>query len=86
MVRRIDDKALLFVSMLSTTAVFTVQFTEDDYSYVEGDPNARVCLEGIGEIAQPATATVSSLAQGTATGYTYLGVHMCMLVINSFAS
>ncbi|CAI8024993.1 Extracellular matrix protein FRAS1, partial [Geodia barretti] len=42
-------------------------FTEDDYSYVEGDPNARVCLEGIGQIAQPATATVSSLAQGTAT-------------------
>ena len=53
-------------------AVFTIEFTEDDYSYVEGDPNARVCLEGIGEIAQPATATVSSLAQGTATGYIYL--------------
>jgi hypothetical protein len=51
--------------------VFTVQFTEDDYSYVEGDPNARVCLEGIGQIVQPATATVSSLAQGTATGYSY---------------
>ena len=57
--------------MLSTTPVFAVQFTEDDYSYVEGDPNARVCLEGNGEIAQPATATVSSLAQGTATGYSY---------------
>ena len=71
MVRRIDDKALLFVHMLSTTPVFTVQFTEDDYSYVEGDPNARVCLEGIGQIVQPATATVSSLAQGTATGYSY---------------
>ena len=52
----------------SFPAVFTIQFTEDDYSYVEGDPNARVCLEGVGDIAAPATATVSSLPRGTATG------------------
>ena len=68
------DKRRLYKDNISL-AVFTIEFTEDDYSYVEGDPNARVCLEGIGQIAQPATATVSSLAQGTATGYTYLGVH-----------
>ena len=54
--------------MFPAIPVFTIQFTEDDYSYVEGDPNARVCLEGVGEIAAPATATVSSLPQGTATG------------------
>ena len=36
---------------------------------------AMVCLDGVGTIAQPATATISSLAGGPATGrhikYTY---------------
>ena len=60
----------------SANSVFTIQFTEDDYSYPEGDPDARVCLEGSGEIAQPATATVSSLPQGTATGAANITVHI----------
>ena len=52
--------------------MFRVRFTEEDYSYEEGDPTARVCLLGVGEIAQPATATLLSLATGTATGM-YIG-------------
>ena len=52
--------------------VFTIEFTESDYSFDEGDPNAEVCLQGSGEIAQPATATVSSLQTGTATGLTHI--------------
>ena len=40
--------------------MFVIEFTQGDYSYVEGDPNARACLQGTGEIAQPATATVYS--------------------------
>ena len=48
--------------------VFVIEFTEEDYSFDEGESNAMVCLQGIGEIAQPATATVSSLNTGTASG------------------
>ena len=49
-------------------AAFRVSFTEKVYSYGEGDPDAEVCLVGVGEIAQQATATVSSTLEGTATG------------------
>ena len=48
--------------------VFTIQFTEEDYSYNEGQTDATVCLEGDGEIAQPARARILSLAVGTAQG------------------
>ena len=69
-----DDGRGLTLYTLSYTplcfTVFTVEFTESDYSFDEGDPNAEVCLQGSGEIAQPATATVSSLQTGTATGHT----------------
>ena len=50
---------------------FVIQFTEEDYRFDEGDPDAEVCLQGTGEIAQPATATVSSIDIGTASG-TYM--------------
>ena len=47
--------------------VLLVNFTEEDYRTREGEP-ADICVEGIGEIAQPATATVSTTTGGTATG------------------
>ena len=53
------------IMILST--VFMIQFAEVVYNYVEGDPNAQVCLQGTGEIAQPARVTISSVSGGTAT-------------------
>ena len=55
-------------TFLSCCVVFMIEFTEEDYSFDEGAPDATVCLQGIGEIAQDATAIVSSLNTGTATG------------------
>ena len=49
---------------------FVISFTEESFSYEEEDTDTEVCLEGVGEIARPATATVSSITSGTATGYT----------------
>ena len=49
------------------TTVLMVQFTEEDYSTSEGEP-AEICVEGIGQIAQPAMAIVSTTTGGTATG------------------
>ena len=47
---------------------FTVRFMEIEYRYEEGEPDAQVCLEGEGEIAQTASAIISSPSQGSATG------------------
>ena len=41
---------------------------EIEYRYEEGEPDAQVCLEGEGEIAQTASAIISSPSQGSATG------------------
>ena len=44
-----------------------VHFTEEDYRTSEGEPT-NICVEGVGQIAQPAMATVSTTIGGTATG------------------
>ena len=49
-------------------AEFIISFTEEMYRFAEGELSAEVCLEGVGEITQETTATLSSLAVGTATG------------------
>ena len=53
------------------TTVLLVRFTEADYRTREGEP-AEICVEGIGEIAQPAMATVSTTTDGTAIGRIYI--------------
>ena len=49
------------------STVLLVRFTEEDYRTREGEP-ATICVKGIGQIAQPAMATVSTTTGGTATG------------------
>ena len=49
------------------TTVLLVRFTEEDYRTREGEP-VEICVEGVGQIAEPAMATVSTTTGGTATG------------------
>ena len=74
--------------MLLTTSVdkfnfvftdFVVSFVEN-YRYEEGEGDSVVCLEGVGQIAHPATASVSS-AIGTATGESWQSRNFLYLLI-----
>ena len=60
--------------------VVSVQFTEDDYSFSEGESDAEVCLEAIGQVARPGevTVTVSSVPEGTATGTILYRICTCV--------
>lgn len=64
---------------------FVVSFAESVYSYSEGENGSEVCLNGVGEIAEQATATISSLAQGTATGtnHTHCPIYTLVSAANS---
>ena len=44
-----------------------VSFVED-YRYEEGEGDTVVCVEGRGQVAHPASISVSSLTSGTASG------------------
>ena len=50
-------------------AVFVVNFVEG-YRYGEGEGDTFVCVEGRGQLAQPVTASVTSITGGTAAGKT----------------
>ena len=49
--------------------VFRVFFTEEDFTYGEADQLTPVCVDAVGRIDRDdVTATISSVATGTATG------------------
>ena len=49
--------------------VFQVFFSEVDFTYAEGDVTTSVCVDAVGRIDRDdITATISSVATGTATG------------------
>ena len=49
--------------------MFRVFFTEEDFTYGEADQLTPVCVDAVGRIDRDdVTATISSVATGTATG------------------
>ena len=49
--------------------MFQVFFSEVDFTYGEGDVTTSVCVDAVGRIDRDdITATISSVATGTATG------------------
>ena len=60
-------KSFVITVLYMCTTVLLVRFTDEDYRTTEG-VSAEIWVEGIGQIAQPAMATVSTTTDGTATG------------------